>query len=232
MNLKQQIIIKYLNGDGQRKISKDLHTSRNTIRKYINEYNSKKNELLKNDNLKNNNQIIDDIVAEPAYDSSNRTRRKISDNCIELINQCLIENKQKRASGKAKQQMKAIDIYEFLKNKNFDISYSTVSNIVRSSKNILNEAYIKQEYAPGNICEFDWGEVKLNINNFGVKKYQLAGFPTTTVLGSTFFVTTAPEPTTAFSSIVTPGLIIALAPIHAPFFTRTGLHLTIILFFK
>ena len=27
-------------------------------------------------------------------------------------------------------------------------------------KDTLNEAYIKQEYSLGNICEFDWGEVK------------------------------------------------------------------------
>ena len=88
MNLKQQIIIRYLNGDGQRKIAKELHTSRNTIRKYVNEYNLKKQELLNNNILNNKNQIIDDIVAEPVYNSSNMTRRKISDECIDLIKQC------------------------------------------------------------------------------------------------------------------------------------------------
>ena len=143
MNLKQQIIIRYLNGDSQRKISEELHTSRNTIRKYVNEYNFKKQELLNNNNLTDKNQIIDDIVAKPTYNSSNRTRRKISDECIDLIKQCLIENKKKRASGRFKQQLKATDIYELLINKGFDISYPSVSNIVRSLKDTLNEAYIK-----------------------------------------------------------------------------------------
>ena len=78
LDIKQKIIIRYLNGDGQRKIAKELHVSRNTIRKYVNEYNAKKQELLDNNVLINKNEIIDDIVAEPAYDSSNRTRRKIS----------------------------------------------------------------------------------------------------------------------------------------------------------
>ena len=174
MDIKQQIIIRYLNGDGQRKIAKELHVSRNTIRKYVNEYNLKKQELLNNNTTINSNAIIDDIVAEPTYDSSNRTRWKVSDECIELIKTCLIENKKKRASGKSKQQMKATDIYELLVKKGFDISYSSVSNIVRSLKDTLNEAYIKQEYSLGNICEFDWGEVKLNIDNKGCKKYQLA----------------------------------------------------------
>ena len=74
--------------------------------------------------------------------------------------------------------MKATDIYEFLIKKGFDISYPSVSNIVRSLKDTLNEAFIKQEYSLGNICEFDWGEVKLNIDNKGFRKYQLAVFTT------------------------------------------------------
>lgn len=176
MNLKQQIILKYLNGESQRKIQKDLHTSRNTIRSYVNEYNFKKEKLISNNSLLNKNEIIEDIISEPTYNSSNRVRRKISDECIEIIKQCLIENKQKRATGRSKQQLKATDIYELLINKEFDISYPSVSNIVRSLKDTLNEAYIKQEYSLGNICEFDWGEVKLNINGNGFKKYQIAVF--------------------------------------------------------
>ena len=39
-----------------------------TIRKYVNEYNLKKQELLNRKVLTNTNAIIDDIVAEPTYD--------------------------------------------------------------------------------------------------------------------------------------------------------------------
>lgn len=42
-----------------------------------------------------------------------------------------------------------------------------------------------------------------------------AGIPATTVLSGTSFETTAPEATTEFSPIVTPGKIVAAAPIHA-----------------
>ncbi|GAH21622.1 unnamed protein product, partial [marine sediment metagenome] len=28
-----------------------------------------------------------------------------------------------------------------------------------------NEAFIRQIYNPGDVCEFDWGEVKLEINS-------------------------------------------------------------------
>lgn len=178
MKLKQEIIIKYLQGEGQRKISKELHVSRNTIRKYITQYNLQKQKLVENNNLQDVHVLIDDIVQEPSYNSSTRKRRTITDECIEVIKNCILENKEKRATGKSKQQMKSTDIYELLKVKGFTISYPSVVNIVRKFKDTINEAYIKQEYAPGNICEFDWGEVKLNINNKGYEKYQMAVFTT------------------------------------------------------
>src|SRR5260221_11545069 len=43
-----------------------------------------------------------------------------------------------------------------------------------------------------------------------------AGFPTTIVFAGTFFVTTLPAPTIAFSPIVTPPSIVAFDPIVAP----------------
>src|ERR1041385_314571 len=42
----------------------------------------------------------------------------------------------------------------------------------------------------------------------------VAGFPATTVFGSTLFVTTDPAATTEFSPIVTPFKITAFIPIH------------------
>lgn len=50
-----------------------------------------------------------------------------------------------------------------------------------------------------------------------------AGIPPTIVLSGTSLETTAPAATTAFSPIVTPGKIVALAPIHAFFLMRIGL---------
>lgn len=50
----------------------------------------------------------------------------------------------------------------------------------------------------------------------------LAGIPATTVLADTSLVTTAPAATTAFSPTVTPGKMVALAPIQAFFLISTG----------
>ena len=51
-----------------------------------------------------------------------------------------------------------------------------------------------------------------------------AGLPPTMVFGATSFVTTALAATTAFSPTVTPGRIVALAPIHALRQMWTGLQ--------
>ena len=56
----------------------------------------------------------------------------------------------------------------------------------------------------------------------------MAGFPATTNSSGTSFVTTEPAPTADPSPITTPGNIVQLAPILAPFLTIVGgslLHL-------
>ena len=55
-----------------------------------------------------------------------------------------------------------------------------------------------------------------------------AGTPATTVLAGTSFVTTAPAATTEFSPIVTPGKIVAFAPIHTLRLISTDLRSSIL----
>ena len=68
-----------------------------------------------------------------------------------------------KKTGKHKQQRKKIDIFEALQEEGFNIGYTTICNTIRRIKQESREAYIRQEYAPGEVCEFDWGEVKLTI---------------------------------------------------------------------
>ncbi|SJZ83420.1 hypothetical protein [Selenihalanaerobacter shriftii] len=56
--------------------------------------------------------------------------------------------------------MNKVDIHDYLVDKGYDISYSTVCNYVREH---TKEAYIKQVYKPGKTLQFDYGEVKVNI---------------------------------------------------------------------
>lgn len=175
LDKKQDVILKYIReGKFQRQISKETGICRETIRKYIKNY---ENELQNiNDNLyevgKTN--IIDDITSIPKYKSSPRNKRALTDDVIERISQFLKENEQKRLKGLSKQQKKKIDMYEALLDEGFNVSYSSVANAVNNSERKKREAYIRQEYAPGDTVEFDFGVVKLKMSDGSIKEYQMA----------------------------------------------------------
>ncbi len=178
LNLKRQILLKYQSGDSISEISRTVGVSRATVRKYTNEYEETITKLKISVNDKNDsvNALIEELSSKPKYNSSNRVKRKLTDEIAEVVDDCLKKNEIKLLNRNRKQTMKAIDIYELLKDKGYDIGYTSVCNYIR--KTILKkEAFIKQEYQPGDTIEFDWGEVKLIIAGKPVK-LQLALFST------------------------------------------------------
>ncbi len=171
---KQEIIISnFREGKSQWDIHRETGIARKTIRKYIKKYDKKKQELLATG--EENKELIEDLVSPPKYDSSNRIRRKLTDEMIERINFFLKENEVKKETGRRKQIKKKIDIHECLIEEGYDISYSTVCNYIREFYDESKEAYIRQEYELGQTCEYDWGSVKLIING-KTKNFQMAAF--------------------------------------------------------
>jgi len=174
---KQKIIISYhREGKTQRQIKRETGISRKTIRKYIREYEEKKNILIANKDG-DDSELIADIVEKPKYDTSKRYKVRLTDEIISRIEFYLKQNEEKRATGRSKQQKKKIDISEALKEEEFDISYSTVCNAITNIERKQKEAYIRQEYAPGESAEFDWGELKLIIAG-KLKIFQMSVFTT------------------------------------------------------
>lgn len=173
---KQEIILSHFReGRSQWDIHRQTGIARKTIRKYIKEYERKKEELSREG--ANKEEIIEEIVSKPKYDTSNRKRRVLTDEIKDKIHKYLKENEVKRSSGRSKQQMKAVDIHEELVDQGYSISYPTVCNYVRKKNDKKKEAYIKQEYELGEVVEFDWGYVKLNING-KMRTLQMAIFTT------------------------------------------------------
>lgn len=161
----------------QRAIAREMKISRTTIRKYIKDYESKSEAIEEletsngtpcNDTLN----LVFEMVLKPKYDTSSRTRIKLTDEIIDLIDEIIKENEKNRLLGRHKQLMKKIDIHEKLVELGYDISYPTVCNFIRDNHE-QKEAFIRQEYDLGETLEFDWGEVKLTI----------AGKPTTLHMG-------------------------------------------------
>lgn len=171
MSTKQEIILRYYrHGDSQRKISRDLGISRKTVKRYLEEYKlTKKGEAdVEESGVKNG------ILDPPRYDTSNRKRRKLTVEIKEEIDKHLEKNEEKRQGGQRKQILRSIDIWEELKRQGHSIGYTTVCNYIRGQAS-RKEAYIRQRYEAGQVCEFDWGEVKLRIDGI-LRAYQLAVF--------------------------------------------------------
>jgi len=170
---KQEIIIRYYrHGDSERKISRELDIHRDTVRRYLKEYRkARKNSLsgLVADEL------IEDVVKKPQYNSYNRGKRKLTPELTSEIDKLLKLNEVKKSKGEHKQLLKKIDILEHLNEKGFNIGYTSVCNYISEKSSKIKEAYIRQVYEPGDVCEFDWGEVKLVLEGQN-KKVNMAVF--------------------------------------------------------
>src|SRR5690554_3449185 len=162
MYTKQEIIIdSFRQGKSQRTIARDLQINRKTVKKYILEHEA----LLQSVCSKEAAQSIA-LSDKPAYNMTvPRQKVKLTTDVQEIIDELLLKNKVKLEEGLRKQMMKKKDIHEELFRQGFDVSYSTVCNYIRfkEKKQISKEAYIRQAYLPGDVCEFDWGEIKLLI---------------------------------------------------------------------
>jgi len=167
---KNKIIIGYFT-DAKKisEIANELKISRNTVRKYINE------QKLLQDSSQLDDQISKGLSTKPKYTTSNRIKIKLTEEVVNIIKICLAENKKKRNNRMTKQQMKKIDIHEYLLSLGHDVGYTTVCNYVRKHENKRKEAFIKQKFTPGSTCEFDWGEVKIKVDG-KVKKFNMAVF--------------------------------------------------------
>ena len=162
MSTKQKIILRsYRDGYSERKISRELKVNRETVRRYLAEYEKARQKL--SDSEKADEALLDEIIRIPKYDSSNRSNKKFIEEISREVDRILQINEEKRSRGLHKQVMKKIDILEHLHDLGYDIGYTSVCHHINKKRASRKEAFIRQVYSPGDVCEFDWGEVKLEI---------------------------------------------------------------------
>jgi transposase len=175
MYTKQEIILKsYREGMSHRQISRELHINRKTVKKYIEEY----ERLQQVSNLEESSKVFSPhLSGSPEYDLGKREKRRLTDDVMAAIEVHIASNRQKMEFGQRKQVLKKIDIYESLQEQGFDVGYTTVCNFIRkqSGKQTVKEAFIRQTYQLGSVCEFDWAEIKLEINGT-MGRYYMAVF--------------------------------------------------------
>jgi transposase/DNA-binding CsgD family transcriptional regulator len=173
MYTKQEIILQYSReGKSQRKISRELGINRLTVKKYLAQITQEGH------NNQSHEQAHSQCLREPpCYDSIRRTKLRLTREVQEVIDGLLRANERKRGTGLHKQVLKKADILEVLHTQGIEIGYTTVCNYIREREGKLTakEAFIRQSYQPGSACEFDWGEVKIQIGG-KQQRYYLAVF--------------------------------------------------------
>ncbi len=157
---KQSIILGYYQlGKSKKQLSRDLGISLKTVKKYL----TKHEQEMSRAGHDSSKLPVEGIIHPPGYDSSNRIKRVLTQEVSAVIDEYLAQNKIKRDQGRHKQLMKKIDIFQVLERAGHRISYTSVCRYVRRQTAQSKEVFIRQQYAPGQAVEFDWGAVKISI---------------------------------------------------------------------
>lgn len=165
MTDRKDIISLYDQTRSIREVSRRLHICRKTVAKYVNEY------LVARE--RDDAGYTAYLQSRPAYRGGPREKKVMLPAVCAFINGCLAENQLKRARGDHKLCMKLTDIHAQLLKEGFSVSYQSVCKYVqkRTSTPAELECYIRQVYAPGMDCEFDWGELHLTVDGTRVRLY-------------------------------------------------------------
>ncbi len=159
-----QVILLFLReGLSIRKIARKLKINRRTVAARIKECEAFKSSPL-SDQDKLGSLLNQYLKTGSVYNGAGRSKRRLTENIMAIIDGCLQENEAKRLDGRMKQRLKKIDIHEQILSAGHSISYSTLCEHIRTRVSQFQEAFIRQGYPEGSCCEFDWAEIKLNLD--------------------------------------------------------------------
>lgn len=173
---KSAIISMHIRGESNRKIAKTLGICRNTVNAYVREYERLQESLLacEPDDKEGIRAIAEEIVAEPAYDASSRGFRKYTAEIDALLDRILADEDEKRRTlGPNKQSLSMAQIHGLIVQEGHDIGLTTIQNKINEKRRKAAEAFIAQSYPYGQRFEYDFGDVKLEIDG-EVKTLRLA----------------------------------------------------------
>lgn len=167
MRDRKDIISEYDRTGSVRATARALGLNRKTVCRYVKEYLEAKG--------RTDSEYTAYLKSEPKYrKGTTRPRKVLTKATCAMIDGFLAENEEKRRRGDRKLCMKATDIHEALGKAGFTVSYPTVTKYILGKRRDMAqdaECYIRQVYAPGMDCEFDWGELHLTIGGRRMKLY-------------------------------------------------------------
>ena len=168
-----------LEGKSYRQISKELSIDRKTVKRYWEEYCLNRREYFEDssDPLIDKDHLLLKMIEAPKYDSSNRSKRKYTSDIDTLVSTILEAElkKDKLLGASHKQSLTNKGIHELVIEAGHDISYRSLCDYIRVKRLKSKEAFVRQCYPFGQRVEYDFGEIRLQIEN-QVKTYFLAVF--------------------------------------------------------
>src|SRR5690625_2970735 len=200
--MKQKIIQLHLNGVSERKIASQTKKARNTVRKYIKQFKQSKQEDVQD------LPITEEVLRPPTYKKRKGKQKVLTDGIKAKLRSYIQENQWKKDHYMSKQQMKVTDMHEKLLDDGHRISYTTIRNFVNKEISTTKEVFIRRHAVAGYEVEFDWGEIKLEIDQ-KLKTYNLAIF-------------TLPYSNYRFARIYESQSMVCVLDVHVDFIDHTG----------
>jgi len=176
---KAGIIKKYYEGKKVIEISRELGLNRGTVSKYIKEYERLRKEIEEQETNSEEIDIklIEKLSEKPKAKIGKRPKKKLTEKIQKRLGDYIEINEERKLKKQIKQLMNVEEMHRQLIEEGYEIGKTTVYNYVREFTEKTREAYIRQEYLPGEVVEFDWGELKIEIAE-KMKRLQLALFTT------------------------------------------------------
>jgi transposase len=150
-------------GLSNRVVAKQLGIDRKTVSKYWEEYKRKLTQLdLPGVDVRT---LQDDLLKTPKYHSTERKKRKYTEEIDIRLREILTEEARKgRILGVGhKQKLTNKQIHQKLIDEGFDIGRCTINIYLARLRNKQKEVFIRQKYDYGCRLEYDFGEVRLMI---------------------------------------------------------------------
>ena len=161
---KNELIVRYRSGESKRSIAKTLGVSRNTVDKYINEYNQLQQELSNAVDKTVIAAIQDKICSVPKRKPAKVKRKaftpEVERSFLELLK---IDAKRNEVLGNNKQTISAASLTRRLNSEGYKVSESTILIHYNLYKDSHPECFIKQWYDYGKRAEYDFHQIKVKV---------------------------------------------------------------------
>lgn len=170
--MKNKIIVLHSKGKGIRAIQRETGASRNTVRRYIREYDELKLKLLETKDKEKIKIIQREMVSPPKRKGVKGKRVFVGELSKRFYELMEIDEKRDQELNTNKQKATAAKIYRQLISEGFKVGITTIQNEYKKYKNKKRETFIKQEYDPGYRAEYDFHEIKVFIDGKPRRIYQ------------------------------------------------------------